>query len=74
MLVTGDLVHIGLEQEMSEAAQWLRSLGPPEKVILVPGNHDNYAADSLGSPCTGSGATTCPIGRGRRRLHSGYPL
>jgi 3',5'-cyclic AMP phosphodiesterase CpdA len=49
ILVTGDLVHIGLEQEMAEAAQWLRSLGTPEKVILVPGNHDNYAADSLES-------------------------
>jgi len=47
VLVTGDLVHIGLESEMREAAQWLRRLGPPENVFLVPGNHDNYAADSL---------------------------
>jgi 3',5'-cyclic AMP phosphodiesterase CpdA len=47
ILVTGDLVHIGLEQEMAEAAQWLRSLGTPERVVLVPGNHDNYADDSL---------------------------
>jgi 3',5'-cyclic AMP phosphodiesterase CpdA len=46
VLLSGDLVHIGLEQEMVEAAQWLRRLGPPEKVILIPGNHDNYAADS----------------------------
>jgi len=46
VLLGGDLVHIGLEQEMVEAAQWLRRLGSPEKVMLVPGNHDNYASDS----------------------------
>ena len=47
VLLSGDLVHIGLEREMIEAAQWLRRLGPPEKVMFVPGNHDNYARDSL---------------------------
>ncbi len=47
VLLTGDLVHIGLESEMIEAANWLRRLGPPEKVMFVPGNHDNYARDSL---------------------------
>ena len=47
VLLTGDLIHIGLEREMIEAAAWLRRLGPPEKVMLIPGNHDNYARDSL---------------------------
>jgi len=47
ILLTGDLVHIGLESEMVEAAEWLSRLGPPEKVLFVPGNHDNYAGDSL---------------------------
>ncbi len=47
VMVTGDLVHIGLESEMIEAADWLRRLGPPEKSMFVPGNHDNYARDSL---------------------------
>ena len=47
VLLTGDLVHIGLEHEMIEAAEWLGHLGPPEKVMFVPGNHDNYARDSL---------------------------
>lgn len=49
LVLTGDLVHIGLDSEIREAAHWLQSLGPPEKVILVPGNHDNYAQDSLDS-------------------------
>ncbi len=47
VLVTGDLVHIGLESEMKDAADWLHRLGSPDRVFLVPGNHDNYAADSL---------------------------
>lgn len=47
VLVTGDLVHIGLKNEIIEAAAWLKQLGPPEKVLFVPGNHDNYARDSL---------------------------
>jgi len=46
VLVTGDLVHIGLPAEIDAAAEWLESLGPPERVMLVPGNHDVYARDS----------------------------
>lgn len=45
-VVTGDLVHIGLPEEIEQAGDWLRSLGDPGQVVLVPGNHDNYAADS----------------------------
>lgn len=44
LLVTGDLTHIGLPQEFAEAAVWLRQLGEPERVMLVPGNHDCYVA------------------------------
>jgi 3',5'-cyclic AMP phosphodiesterase CpdA len=47
ILLTGDLVHIGLESEIAEAAGWLKRLGPPAHVMLIPGNHDNYAGDSL---------------------------
>jgi 3',5'-cyclic AMP phosphodiesterase CpdA len=46
ILLTGDLVHIGLGSEIEQAAQWLRSLGPAEQVMLVPGNHDIYAKGS----------------------------
>lgn len=46
ILLTGDLAHIGLPEEIEEATSWLESLGPPEAVFLVPGNHDDYAADS----------------------------
>jgi 3',5'-cyclic AMP phosphodiesterase CpdA len=38
--ITGDLVNLALPGEFAEAAMWLRRLGPPEWVSLVPGNHD----------------------------------
>lgn len=43
-LVTGDLTHVGLEQEFHLAARQLRALGDPERVFLIPGNHDCYVA------------------------------
>lgn len=46
ILLTGDLVQIGLASEIQQAANWLASLGTPEQVMLVPGNHDIYARDS----------------------------
>lgn len=49
ILVTGDLVQIGLPAEIEAAAGWLQRLGPPSRVMLVPGNHDAYAADSWAS-------------------------
>lgn len=42
ILVTGDLTHISLEQEFRAAALQLQALGTPEKVFLIPGNHDCY--------------------------------
>jgi 3',5'-cyclic AMP phosphodiesterase CpdA len=40
--VTGDLVNLALEQEFSPVAAWLAEVGPPERVTVVPGNHDAY--------------------------------
>ena len=40
LLVTGDLTHIGLPQEFVEARDWLRQLGEPRQIAVVPGNHD----------------------------------
>jgi 3',5'-cyclic AMP phosphodiesterase CpdA len=42
--VTGDLTQMGLAAEVAEAADWLARLGPPERVTLVPGNHDAQGA------------------------------
>jgi 3',5'-cyclic AMP phosphodiesterase CpdA len=44
LLVTGDLTHIGLPQEFEQVRDWLRTLGGPSRIALVPGNHDAYIA------------------------------
>jgi 3',5'-cyclic AMP phosphodiesterase CpdA len=38
--ITGDLVNLALPGEFAEAATWLRRLGAPEWISVVPGNHD----------------------------------
>jgi 3',5'-cyclic AMP phosphodiesterase CpdA len=45
--VTGDLVNIALPDEFAAARTWLHSLGSPQDVTLVPGNHDAYVRAAL---------------------------
>jgi 3',5'-cyclic AMP phosphodiesterase CpdA len=40
--VTGDLVNLALPAEFGPAQAWLRSVGVPDKVTAIPGNHDAY--------------------------------
>ena len=40
--LTGDLINIALEREFAPARAWLDRLGAPDRVTLVPGNHDIY--------------------------------
>jgi 3',5'-cyclic AMP phosphodiesterase CpdA len=40
--VTGDLVNLALEAEFAPARAWLESVGAPDHVTVVPGNHDAY--------------------------------
>jgi 3',5'-cyclic AMP phosphodiesterase CpdA len=63
--VTGDLVNIALEAEFAPARAWLQSVGTPEHVTVVPGNHDAYAratrnrsAEIWGDYLRGDGALT----------------
>lgn len=42
ILVGGDLTNIGLPAELAAAACWLKGLGAPERITVVPGNHDCY--------------------------------
>ncbi len=46
LILSGDLVQIGLEQEIREASSWLAELAPSQQIFFVPGNHDVYARDS----------------------------
>jgi 3',5'-cyclic AMP phosphodiesterase CpdA len=40
--ITGDLVNLALDAEFAPARTWLESVGPSDKVTVVPGNHDAY--------------------------------
>jgi 3',5'-cyclic AMP phosphodiesterase CpdA len=40
--VTGDLVNLSLETEFAPARAWLESVGTPDRVTVIPGNHDAY--------------------------------
>lgn len=45
--VTGDLVNLALDEELETAQRWLKTLGRPEDVSVVPGNHDAYVPGAL---------------------------
>ncbi len=45
--MTGDITNIGLPAEFQLARSWLETLGAPEDVSFVPGNHDAYVRGSL---------------------------
>jgi 3',5'-cyclic AMP phosphodiesterase CpdA len=53
IVVTGDLTHLGLPMEYAEVAQWLPSLGTPEQVTVIPGNHEAYSGKSWFKSCDG---------------------
>jgi 3',5'-cyclic AMP phosphodiesterase CpdA len=40
--VTGDLINLALPAEFAPAQAWLQSVGVPERVTTIPGNHDTY--------------------------------
>lgn len=50
--LTGDIVNISLAEEFRQAAAWLGTVATPERMSVVPGNHDAYVrlpyAKSLG--------------------------
>lgn len=41
-VITGDLTHIGLQNEFRQTASWLKSIGSGENITVIPGNHDLY--------------------------------
>lgn len=44
VVMTGDIVNIGLPAEIALAKDWLVTLGAPSDVSFTPGNHDAYVA------------------------------
>jgi 3',5'-cyclic AMP phosphodiesterase CpdA len=63
LAVTGDLVNLALDGEIEMARLWLETLGSPQDVSVVPGNHDAYVPGAFDKACrswaawmTGDGA------------------
>src|ERR1700761_2187066 len=40
--ITGDFVNLALNAEFAPARAWLESVGAPDRISIVPGNHDAY--------------------------------
>ena len=40
--ITGDLINLALEAEFAPSRAWLESVGAPDRVTVIPGNHDTY--------------------------------
>jgi len=62
--ITGDLVNLSLPAEFAPARKWLEGVGPPERVTIIPGNHDAYVratqhrfTESFGDYLRGDGAS-----------------
>ena len=51
LAVTGDLVNLALDAEIELARQWLATLGAPDEVSVVPGNHDAYVPGAFDKAC-----------------------
>jgi 3',5'-cyclic AMP phosphodiesterase CpdA len=62
--VTGDLVNLALDAEFAPSRAWLESVGPADRVTVIPGNHDAYVratghrfAEAWGDYLRGDGAS-----------------
>ncbi len=42
--LTGDLVNVALPQEFRRAADWLAAFDRPDRLTVIPGNHDVYVS------------------------------
>jgi len=50
LALTGDLCNVALESEWQAALRWIAATGlPPERVTVIPGNHDAYVPEVIES-------------------------
>jgi len=72
IVVTGDLVNLGLPAEYRTARAWLAMLGAPHCVTVVPGNHDAYVASAVADYTEQWRDFAC--GDGLTAARSGFPF
>ncbi|MGD8252452.1 MAG: metallophosphoesterase [Desulfobacterales bacterium] len=58
VVITGDLTHMGMPGEIRLAGQYLEMIGTPERVMVVPGNHDILVKPAGDDPLAGWGGYT----------------
>jgi 3',5'-cyclic AMP phosphodiesterase CpdA len=46
--ITGDLVNLALKADFPPSRAWLESVGAPDRVTVIPGNHDAYVRSTQG--------------------------
>lgn len=51
VIVSGDLMNLALDGEVELSRLWLETLGLPQDVSVVPGNHDAYVPGALDRAC-----------------------
>jgi 3',5'-cyclic AMP phosphodiesterase CpdA len=77
--ITGDLVNLALEAEFAPSRIWLEGVGAPDRVTVIPGNHDAYVratrhrfaeawGDYLSGDAAADGGVTFPLLRRRGPL------
>ena len=44
LIISGDFTQLGTANECQETEAWLNSIGEPDYISIVPGNHDHYVA------------------------------
>ena len=44
LVISGDFTQLGTANECRETEAWLNSIGGPDYISIVPGNHDRYIA------------------------------
>ena len=69
--MTGDIVNLGLQAEFKAARGWIESLGAPEDVSFVPGNHDAYVRQAL--PTLAQTFAPWTHGEARAQSESAFP-
>lgn len=47
VIVSGDLTNLALDSEFRRARRVLDRIGPPERLTVIPGNHDVYTAGAV---------------------------
>jgi 3',5'-cyclic AMP phosphodiesterase CpdA len=73
IVVSGDLMNLALDGEVELSRLWLETLGNPNDVSVVPGNHDAYVPGALDKACKAWGPWMHGDGMKQATRRGGFP-